>query len=90
MKTIAKTLTPSQVRALRWLADHGGSGVIDQYGRVVASGEIAKFDGSTWLRLASINFIDGGDARLSLSDAGRLALAQRESGDTHDTGGRHG
>lgn len=38
--------------AEEWLRERGGTGIIDRYGRVVASGEAAgQFDAATWLRL---------------------------------------
>jgi hypothetical protein len=48
-------ITEPQVRALRWLRDHGGHAVLTRYGKALAHGETNSADASTWLRL----FISG-------------------------------
>lgn len=61
-------------RALVWLRDHGGDGLIDRYGRVIAQGE--KYgSGETsqvWLRLVASGHIVGHSNRLWLSLSGTL------------------
>ncbi len=44
--------TPTLKRARKWLADHGGHGVVDNRGRVTARGELGPITAATWLRLA--------------------------------------
>ena len=65
-------ISEAQERALNWLYDAGQSGIVDRYGRVVASGEAAKFaDASTWLRLIADEFVEGKDKRLRITPRGR-------------------
>lgn len=67
-------MTEAQKRALVWLYERGGSGVIDRYGRVLAAGEVAKqFDGSTWLRLIASGHMRGKNHRLILTTVGMRA-----------------
>ena len=57
--------------ALKWLRDHGGSGVFGKPATVLlARGEWAPFDRSTWNRLrdAGLCAIDG--RRIMVTDAG--------------------
>jgi hypothetical protein len=74
-------LTPDQATNLIWLADRGGEGMVDRYGRVVASGE-TRPQGSwiAWLRLVALGLVDGDDRRLKLTARGRMQAAQ-EYGD---------
>lgn len=45
-------MTNAERDALKWLSDHGGTGVFVQGGRVLlAGGEIAPFMRSTWKKL---------------------------------------
>ncbi len=60
--------TGTMYLALTWLHDHGGDGVIDKYGRIVAQGEVAKFDSSTWLRLVAAGHLRSlASGRLSIT-----------------------
>ena len=44
--------TKTMIRALIWLREHDGVGVLNRYGRVRAGGETAShIDPTTWLRL---------------------------------------
>jgi len=64
-------LSDAQLRALKWLKERGGSGVINRYGRLLAAGEVARqFDASTWLRLAVAGYVHCADYRVSLSAVG--------------------
>lgn len=65
-------LTDAMKKALNWLNERGGSGVIDKYGRLLAGGEIAtSIDNATWLRLVEAGFLAGGDKRLTVVDTHR-------------------
>lgn len=45
-------MTPAQIHALTWLADHGGRGTLDRYGKICAAGSAkSRHDAQTWLRL---------------------------------------
>ena len=70
-------LSNAQTRGLRWLDAQGGEGVVDQYGRVLATGELNGTDSSTWLRLFTMDLIESaGKYRLRITPAGREALRQ--------------
>lgn len=72
-------MTDAQVYALRWLHDHGGSGLIDKYGRVVAAGEFfPKGPTMTWLRLVAAALIEGMEDHLVLTRKGRQ-IAEEEA-----------
>ena len=59
-------LTKAQERAIKWLEERGGSGVLDRYGRLVAGGEVAsQFHPTTWLRLVAGGALRGGSGRLT-------------------------
>lgn len=51
-------MTKAQHEALRWLAEHGGDGVFDKNGVLVASGESAPFVRSTWNVLAEYGHVE--------------------------------
>lgn len=55
-------MTPAQREALHWLRSRGGEGVINGFGALVARGQRAPFDLSTWN---------------ALRDSGWLEMAQR-------------
>ena len=60
-------------RAMDWLTERGGSGVVDCYGRVLAGGEVAThIDSTTWLRLVSKGALWG--------EGGRVTLAAKDDG----------
>ena len=66
-------LTKAQQRALKWLCDHNGSGILDRYGRLVAGGEVAtQFHPATWLRLVAIEMVDGHGGRLNITRNGAM------------------
>lgn len=68
---LMSNLTAAQKRALNWLEDHNGSGVIDRYGYIIAGGERgSKFAAETWLRLAVAGYVTCGDGRISIKDCG--------------------
>lgn len=62
-----EALTPVQQRAIQWLYERNGSGVIDRFGYIVAGGDRSKSDPATWLRLVSLGHMFGGGARLYVS-----------------------
>ena len=80
-QTLAR-VSEAQERALFWLHDAGGSGVIDRYGNIVAAGQAAKWaDAGTWLRLIADEFVDGKDKRLQVTFRGKNYVeALREMG----------
>ena len=63
-------MTKAMERALKWLGEHGGSGVLDRYGRVLAGGEVSsQFHPTTWLRLVSVGRLAGYGGRIRSRDA---------------------
>lgn len=59
--------TDAQKRAMKWLSDRGGSGVLDRYGRVMAAGEVAShIHPTTWLRLMTMSEVGGALKRIYL------------------------
>ena len=71
-----KPLSGAQQRALVFLSDAGGSGVVTKSGFVLAAGETKNFAGSTWLRLVSRGLVMGGDGRIQLSSDGRFVAQE--------------
>ena len=60
-------LTKAQERAIEWLKERGGTGILDRYGRLVAGGEVAtQFHPTTWLRLVAVGAMWGEGGRLNL------------------------
>ncbi len=71
-------LTETQQRALKWLNEHNGSGILDRYGRLVAGGEVAtQFHPTTWLRLVATGLVNGHEGRLSLTVEGSVIGERR-------------
>lgn len=68
-------LTKAQQKALRWLSEQGGSGVIGQYGKVLAAGEVSSAAPETWLRLCAYGLVRGVGGRLIVTGSGDDALA---------------
>jgi hypothetical protein len=80
-------------RALGWLAQRGGEGVIDQHGRVVAQGE--KFSSAesaqVWLRLVTTGHVEGaGRHRLRLTADGRMIGSRQPRPFEQHAGRPHG
>lgn len=71
------SLTDAQNQALKKLRDHGGEGVIDKHGKVVASGErLLGLEPVTWLRLITTGHVEArGDLRIGITAKGRDAVA---------------
>lgn len=69
------SLSEAQQRLIQWLYDHGGSGVVDQRGGVIARGERRNSGyASTFLRLFTMGHIESdGPLRLRLTERGRSA-----------------
>lgn len=64
-------MTVAMKRAVQWLADRGGSGAVDHYGRVLAAGEVSThIDAATWLRLVAKGVIRETGGRFILSEKG--------------------
>lgn len=59
--------TKAMEKALRWLKDRGGTGVIDRYGKVLAAGETSQgIAPETWLRLVANGDVVGAFGRLGV------------------------
>ncbi|WP_449411068.1 hypothetical protein [Methylobacterium komagatae] len=71
---MAKVTDPQQ-SALVKLKAHGGEGVLDKHGKIVASGvRLTGFDAVTWLRLLTTGHIEvRGDLRVGLTQKGEAA-----------------
>lgn len=66
-------MTPALKQALKWLSDHGGDGMFDKNGVVLAAGESAPFRRSTWnalARLGNVEFYGGKRGRSRLKVTG--------------------
>lgn len=64
-------MSDAMKRALKWLAEHGGSGVITNRGFVLAGGEESRqFAPETWLRLTAAGILAGGKGRLAILKEG--------------------
>ncbi len=62
--------TRTMDRAVEWLHERGGSGVLNRQARLIAGSEVSEFGAATWLRLVvagSVVVRVGG--RLELSQA---------------------
>lgn len=75
-------LTDDQLKWLRWLHENGGSGWLDQYGRVIANGANSK-QGSqvSWLNLFTKGMVEAKVGRIVLSEAGRQRIGLSEATD---------
>lgn len=51
-------MTRAQNDALTWLHAHGGDGVYDRHGVLLAGGELAPFMRSTWNALQSLGQVE--------------------------------
>jgi hypothetical protein len=66
------TISPAQRKALRFLNDRNGEGVIDRYGRLMCAGEVGKFMPDTWLRLMTAGLVKAaGRNRLRITPKGK-------------------
>lgn len=66
-------MTKAMKRAVEWLSEHNGSGVIDNHGHVLAGGEVAThIAAETWLRLIAWGYLQGHGGRIALGE-GRAA-----------------
>lgn len=68
-------VTDPQQSALVKLKAHGGEGVLDKHGKIVASGvRLLGFDPVTWLRLLTTGHLEvRGDLRVGLTPKGEAA-----------------
>lgn len=66
-------LTEAQFNALKWLSERGGIGVIDNHGRMIAKGEVARgVLADTWLRLFTFNDLtSSGPHKVTITSVGR-------------------
>jgi hypothetical protein len=55
---LSATLTKSQQFALRWLREHGGDGVFDRNGVLLAMGERAPIMRTTWNVLGAAGLVE--------------------------------
>lgn len=70
--------TSSCKRALAWINDREGHGVIDRYGKLMAKGEAAHFAPATWLRLVILGYLASNSmGGLGVTQIGREALNGR-------------
>lgn len=70
-----RSLTPDQKKWLRWLDERGGTGYVDRYGRIVASGEVSAQGASVaWLNLFCKGMISGSQDRLAITCDGKDEL----------------
>ena len=53
-----RKLTMAQSEALKWLREHGGDGIFDRNGVLLAAGESAPHTRSTWNALAKIGAVE--------------------------------
>lgn len=51
-------MTDSQTNAINWLRQHGGDGLFDRNGVLVAAGERAPFMRLTWNALSELGFVE--------------------------------
>lgn len=69
-------ITNAQRKALKWLAERGSSGYLDQYGRVNAQGEyLSQGHWRTWLWLLVHGLCAAGDNRITITEFGANQLA---------------
>ena len=68
-------MTDGQEKWLKWLHERGGSGYVDQYGRVVAGGEQSPQGAMVaWLKLVAAGYISGGQDRVQITHEGVEAI----------------
>lgn len=80
--TTIRNLAPTgyQKKALRWLHEHNGSGLISSKGDLFCSGERAPFMRDSWLALQAIGFVTIGFRRIGITRRGRdFVLAEGNS-----------
>jgi hypothetical protein len=66
-------VTPAQSKALAWLKQHNGTGVLNKYGVLLAAGELAPFRRSTWNALRDAGAVD--IYRIGSRGPARIAVA---------------
>lgn len=77
-KPACDPITPALLKRLHWLAERGGSGILDLHGRVVAGGEVsATATWASWLRLVALGHVAGEAGRLALTESGWRLLRER-------------
>ncbi len=71
-----RRLTEAQFKALMWFAFHGGDGMRQSGGLILAAGELSPFMGRTLNALGGMDFLEKyGDRRIRITAAGRAFLA---------------
>lgn len=69
------TITPEQIKWLRWLKEHGGSAFMDSYGRLVAMGETSLQGAQiSWLNLICKGYITVQDEHFIITSKGNAFL----------------
>lgn len=63
-------MTDSQKAALEWLQEHGGTGIFDREGVLLAAGERAPHMRSTWNVLRDIGLLTIEKRRLTITELG--------------------
>jgi hypothetical protein len=71
-------LTLAQIKALRWLQEHGGTGIFDKHGVLLAKGESAPVTRSTWQVLRDLWFVTIERKRLTITKPGTERLASEK------------
>lgn len=54
----ARVMTDAMKAALKWFREHGGDGIFDNDGVLLAAGERAPFMRSTWNRLHELGLVE--------------------------------
>ncbi len=74
---MGESITDQQIAALQKLREHGGEGVIDKHGKIVASGaRLLGFDAVTWLLLLTTGHVEArGPLRVGITAKGIAAAA---------------
>lgn len=69
--------TEAGMHHLHWLAERGGSGVLDRYNRVVAGGDVSPVGTQpAWLRLFAQGMLETRDGRITLTRTAELVLGR--------------
>lgn len=74
MSEVRAAITDAQKAALKWLKNRGGDGVFDRTQCLIARGERAGVNRSTWSRLEALGMIEryGENRRVRITRAGVL------------------
>jgi hypothetical protein len=67
-------MTEAQRKALDWLHAHGGDGIYDRHGVLLAGGELAPIMRSTWNALQSLGYVEHYNPHPTKRGRGRLRV----------------